>query len=92
MSNHMTCDKPKNTHLLCFVPRGYHSSVTSLTSLWSMASHIIAKDEDLGDATNEAMTEILIKILHHDICAKAMYVDGFTEGKPYCYRTHSVEM
>ncbi len=65
-----------------------HSSVTSLTSLWSRASHIIASDEDLGDAMNEVICDILTKCLHHDICAPAMYVDGLTEGKLYCYRTH----
>ncbi len=54
-------------------PRGYHSSVTSLTSLWSRASHIIASDEDLGDASNEVMTEILTESLHHDICSPFAY-------------------
>ena len=49
------------------ISRGYHSSVTSLTSLWSRASHIIASDEYLGDAMNNVMTEILTKSLHHDI-------------------------
>ena len=44
------------------VTRGYHSSVTSLTSLWSRASHIIASDEYLGDAWNEVMTEIELKV------------------------------
>ena len=57
-----------------------------------MASHIIASDEDLGDAMNEIVTEILTRSLHHDICSRAMYADGLTEGKPYCYRTHGVEM
>ena len=51
-------------------PRGYHCSVTSLTSLWSRASHIIASDEDLGDAMNVVMTQILTKILHHDVCSR----------------------
>ena len=49
--------------------RGYHSSVTSLTSLLARASHIIASDEDLGDVINEVMTEILTESLHRDICS-----------------------
>ncbi len=51
--------------------RGYHSSVTSLTSLSCRARHIIPSDEYLGDAMNEVMTEILTKRLHHDISSLA---------------------
>ena len=53
-------------------PRGYHSSVTSLISLWSRASHIIASDEDLGDAMNDVITEILTKSLHHIMAGKTI--------------------
>ena len=60
--------------------RGYHSSVTSLTSLSCRAGHIFPSDEYLGgamnevmpgDAMNEVMTEILTKRLHHDISSLA---------------------
>ena len=53
---------PVKVMLYMYISRGYHSSVTSLTSLWSRASHIIASDEDLGDAINEVMTEILTQL------------------------------
>ncbi len=55
-SNKASLHWPKDDHVCA---RGYHSSVTSLTSLWSRASHIIASDEYLGDAMNEVMTEML---------------------------------
>ncbi len=71
---------------------GSQGALTPLLPPWPAYVQGPASDEDLGDAMNEVMTEILTKSFHHDICSPAMYVDDLTEGKPYCYRTHSDEM
>ncbi len=70
--------------------RGYHSSVTSLTSLSCRARHIFSSDEYLGDAMNEAMTEILTKRLHHDISSLAWCVTSYMLAQRHSNTTYGL--